>query len=111
MNQNIVGAFATAATGLFIAFVNFVLSKKVLVKAPKKYSLITVARQIIQVGFLAAVYFVGTSTGFADPIYLLVGAVIGMTLPMIYFTKKLLLVNELMANKVKENEKGDEADG
>lgn len=111
MSHNITGAVGMAAIGLLIAFLNYVFSKKVLEKAPQKYSLITVARQILQVSFLAAVYFLGANTQLADPVYLLVGAVLGMTLPMFYFTKKLLLVNESTVNSVKEKEKGDETDG
>ena len=54
-------------------------------------------------------YFVGTKTDFADPTYLLVGAVLGMTLPMLYFTKQLLKVNESALNSKKEKE--DDIDG
>ena len=109
MNHNILGAVVTAAAGLVVAFANYLISKKVLLKAPQKYSLITVARQVLQVGFLAIVYFVGTKTDFADPTYLLVGAVLGMTLPMLYFTKQLLKVNESALNSKKEKE--DDIDG
>lgn len=109
MNHNILGAAVTAAAGLVVALANYLISKKVLLKAPQKYSLITVARQILQVGFLALVYFVGTKTDFDDPTYLLVGAVLGMTLPMLYFTKKLLQVNESALNSKKEKE--DDIDG
>ena len=54
-------------------------------------------------------YFVGAKTDFADPTYLLVGAVLGMTLPMLYFTKQLLKVNESALNSKKEKE--DDIDG
>lgn len=97
------------ASGLLVAFVNYLFSKKVLIKAPQKYSLITVARQILQVGFLAIVYLIGTKTELADPVYLLVGAVIGMTVPMIFFTKKLLLVNDSVSTS--KIEKEAETDG
>ncbi len=107
MNHNIIGALIAAAIGLLIAFVNYLISKKVLINAPEKYSLVTVARQILQIGFLAASYFIGTNLKLADPVYLLVGAVLGMTLPMLFFTKKLLAVNESALRKKKE----DETDG
>ena len=109
MSHNITGAAAALAMGLIIAFVNYLFSKKVLIKAPEKYSLVTVARQLLQVGFLAAVYLVSVKTGFADPMYPLVGAVVGMTVPMLFFTKKLLLINGSTAGDKKEKE--DEADG
>ena len=107
MNPDIIGAAVAAATGMLIAFANYLISKRILVKAPEKYSVVTVVRQVIQVGFLAVVYFVGTKTELADPIYLLVGAVLGMAVPMFFFTKKLLSVNESLSLK-KKNEKEDE---
>ena len=109
MNHNIIGAIVAAIAGVVIALINYIFSKKVLINAPEKYSLITVLRQILQVGFLVVVYFTGTKTQLADPVYLLIGAVLGMTVPMIYFTKKLLLINEAEAKA--KNKKEDEADG
>lgn len=106
MNHSIIGAVIAAIIGLLVAFINYVISKKVLIKAPEKFSLITVVRQILQIGFLAVAYFIGTKIQSVDPVYLMVGAVLGMTLPMIYFTKKLLAVNE---SRVKEKE--EETDG
>ena len=109
MNHNIIGAVVAIVSGLIVAFVNYLFSKKVLIKAPEKYSLITVARQILQIGFLAVVYFVSVKTQFADPMYPLVGAVAGMTVPMIFFTKKLLLINGSTVNA--KNEKEADTDG
>ena len=109
MDHNIIGALIAAAAGVIVAFANYLLSKTILTKAPEKYSLITVVRQIFQIGFLVVAYFVGAGTESVDTVYVLVGAVVGMTLPMIYFTKKLLVVNELTAEDKKEKE--DETDG
>jgi hypothetical protein len=109
LNHNLIGAIVAAIAGVVIALINYIFSKKVLINAPEKYSLITVVRQILQVGFLVVVYFTGTKTQLADPVYLLIGAVLGMTVPMIYFTKKLLLINEAEAKA--KNKKEDEADG
>lgn len=97
------------ASGLVIAFLNYLFSKKVLVKAPEKYSLVTVARQVVQVGFLALVYLIGSKTQLADITYLLVGAVLGMTVPMFFFTKKLLFINNSAISGKKEKE--DDTDG
>ena len=107
MIRDITGAAVAAAVGFFIAFLNYIISKKVLMKAPDKYSVTLIARQILQVGYLVAVYFVGSETQIAALIYLLVGAVIGMTVPMFFFTKKLLVLNDAMKAKKKE----DETDG
>ena len=93
MKLDIIGAVITAASGLLVAFINYLLSRQVLIKTPDKYALVTVARQVFQVGFLVAVYFIGTKLTAVNVIYLLAGAVLGITVPMIYFTKKLLELN------------------
>ena len=63
----------------------------------------------MQVAYLAAVYFIGSEIQSVNLAYLLVGAVAGMTLPMFFFTKKLLLLNGTV--KTKKPEKEDEANG
>lgn len=104
MNYDIIGAVAAAAAGVLIAFANYLFSKKILMKAPEKYSLISVVRQVVQIGFLALVYFIGAKTEIADPLYLLVGAVLGVTVPMLFFTKKLLSVNDSLSRKTEKKE-------
>lgn len=99
MFADIIGAVIAAAVGFLIAFVNYIFSKKVLLKTPDKYSVTIVARQILQVAYLVLVYFIGSKTQIADLIYLLVGAVAGMTVPMFFFTKKLLSLNDAMKTK------------
>lgn len=99
MKLDIVGAGITAILGILIALANYLMSKQVLLKMPDKFALITVARQIIQVGFLVAVYFIGTKLTGISSVYLLAGAVAGMTVPMLFFTKKLLAVNNSSAGK------------
>lgn len=108
MDRNIIGAVVAALIGVGVAFMSYLISKRVLAKAPEKYSFATVMRQVVQIGFLVIVYFVGQKTAF-DPIYLLVGAVLGMTLPMFIFTKKLLDFNKVLNSKEKRKE--EETDG
>lgn len=106
MNYDIIGAVISALIGFAIAYLNYVISKYVLKKSPQKYSFTTVLRQVIQIAYLAAVYFIGEKTG-TDIIYLLVGAVLGMTLPMLYFTKKLINFNEAFYKTEKGKEEKD----
>lgn len=103
MYADIIGVSVAIIVGFLVALTNFFLSKTVLTKAPEKYSLITVVRQVLQIGFLVVVYFIGEKIQEVNTIYLLVGAVVGMTVPMIYFTKKLLSVNGSL-NKKKEDD-------
>lgn len=106
MNHNIIGVALATVIGLGVAFLNYFLSKTVLLKAPDKFSLTTVLRQVIQVGYLVLVYFIGNRVEGLNSIYLLVGAVSGMTIPMLFLTKKLLTVNDSI--KITKNREGDE---
>ena len=109
MGTNIIGVVVAVVCGFLIAFVNYILSKAILTKAPEKFSLITVVRQVFQIGFLVTVYFIGDKIQSVNTIHLLVGAVVGMTAPMIYFTRKLISLNQSI-NK-KESEKEGDANG
>lgn len=99
MKLDIVGAVIAAGLGMLVALFNYLLSKQVLLKMPDKFALVTVARQVIQVGFLVAVYFIGTRLTKVNSVYLLAGAVLGMTVPMFFFTKKLLAINNSTEGK------------
>ena len=106
---NIIGAAVAVLCGFLVALVNYILSKTILAKAPEKFSFVTVVRQVIQIGFLVAVYFIGEKIPDVNIMYLLVGAVVGMTAPMVIFTRKLISLNQTI-NK-KEPEKEGDANG
>ena len=104
MNENLVGAFITFALGIVIAYLSFLISKAILTKQPDKFAFSTVLRQIVQIFYLVAVYFISGHTPW-DTWYMLIGAVLGVTIPMIYFTSKLLQINQSTnKNKKKEGE-------
>ncbi len=106
MNENIVGAIITFALGIVVAYLNFLLSKAILVKQPEKYAFSTIIRQITQILYIVAVYFVSTVAPW-DMWYMLIGAVLGVSVPMIYFTHKLLQLNASMHTKDKKKEGED----
>ena len=106
MAHNIIGAVICALAGLLIAYANYLLSRKILQVSPSKFALVTVARQIIQVGYLAAVYFIGADLE-VSLAFLLTGAVVGMTVPMLFFTKRLVAFNEGLAEKTKNGEEDE----
>ena len=66
-----------------------------IVYIPVSYThLITaVIRQVINVAYLAAVYFVSSAV-LSSVVYPLVGAVVGLTVPMFIFTFKLVKKND-----------------
>lgn len=91
--NNIIGAIVCFSAGVVVALVNYAVSKKILSEHPEKLAMSTLLRQVLQVGFLAAVYFIGSQTE-CSIIYLLMGAAVGITLPMLFLTKKLIAFNE-----------------
>lgn len=107
MNENLVGAIITFALGVGVASLNFLLSKAILTKQPEKYAFSTVLRQIIQILYIVAVYFITPYTPW-DLWYLEIGAVLGVTIPMIYFTHKLIKINDTI---IKSNKKEGEDNG
>ncbi len=106
MNENIVGTIITFALGIVIAYLNFVLSKAILTKQPEKYAFSTIIRQITQILYIVAVYFVSKVAPW-DTWYMLIGAVLGVTIPMIFFTNKLLQLNKSMNTKDDKKEGED----
>lgn len=107
MNENIVGAIITFVLGIGIAGLNFLLSKAILTKCPEKYALSTILRQIIQILYIVAVYFITPYTPW-DLWYMVLGAVFGVTIPMFYFTHKLVKINDSI---VKNNKKEGDDNG
>ena len=101
--SNIVGAAITFLLGAGVATGNYFISRHVLKTNPDKYSLTMVVRQFVQVAFIVLVYMLGDYTPW-DRLWLLVGGVLGMTLPMIWYTSRLVKLND--SEKGKE-EKSD----
>ena len=104
---NLIGAVVAAVMGGLVAFLNYIMSKTVLEKVPDKYAFTMIVRQVLQIGFLVVAYFIGSKIESINLVYILVGAVLGLTLPMMIFTKKLLAFN----NNLNEKRKGASDDG
>lgn len=106
--KDFLGAAATLLIGVGIATLNFYISKYILNKKPDRFAVTTVIRQILNIGYLVAVYMSGSFLP-CKLTYLLVGAVAGITLPMFIYTRKLLKLNE--ARVEKNLKKEGESDG
>lgn len=91
MENGIFGATLTFAAGVFVAFLNYLLSRAVMQKKPDAYPMVSVLRQLVNVAYLVAVYFAAPYTPW-ERIPLLVGAAFGSTLSLFLFT--YLLVKE-----------------
>jgi len=95
------GAVIAFLLGFGIAAGNYALSRRILKTAPDKLSLAMMARQFVQILFIVLVYFLGKYTPW-NRLWLLVGGVLGMTLPMFWFTSKLVKLNDSMKGKEDE---------
>lgn len=109
MISNMIGAVLAAAGGYLIALVNYVFSKNIVAKKPEKIPTAFVARQILQVAYLVLVYLVGAQINNINVVFLLAGAAVGMTFPMFFFTRKLLMLND--ADAPRKAGKEEENDG
>lgn len=105
---DILGAVITFVLGVGIATLNYYISKYFLEKTPDRFAMTAVVKQIFNVFYLVAVYMLGDFLPFKLS-YMLIGAVLGITLPMFMFTRKLLKLNE--AKRGESREKEGESDG
>lgn len=103
MEHWLVGALLAGLGGVLISYLSYLLSRQVLKKKPSLFSAVTVPRQIIQIGYLAVVYFLQPMTPWGL-VELLVGAAMGLTVAMFFFTKSLL-------NAIRQDETGGDENG
>lgn len=89
MEHWLVGGVVAALVGLVISGVNYKLSLSILKKKPELVAAMSAPRQILNVAYLLLVYLVAPYTPW-DLMALLIGAAIGMTGSMFFFTGKLL---------------------
>ncbi len=94
MNVGVLIAAVTALLGgVCISYVNYTVTDKIMKSNPDKISFSAVYRQIMNIIYLVAVYFIST-VFVSSVVYPLVGAVIGLTIPMFYFTYRLVKKND-----------------
>ncbi len=103
MKVNLIGAAVAFAIGLLLAYLGYRICAYTIKKRPEFYTFASIFRQTLQILYFVAVYFLGEKSG-ADVVYLLVGAAVGITLPMFYFTSKLVKLNDDLSRERKESE-------
>lgn len=101
--SNLIGAVIAVLAGAVIAWINYRLTAKATDNRSRLYSVVPVLRQLLNVGFLAAVYLIAPLTPW-DRIWLLAGAVIGLTVPMFVFT--FLLLHKVNNDNTQSGSKG-----
>ncbi len=87
------GMLIALGGGCLVCLLNYTLSRTVLWKKPSLFAAFTIIRQVFNVGYLVVLYFVAPLTPW-DRVYLLLGGALGVTLPMIYFTVKLVRLSD-----------------
>lgn len=107
MHSNIFGGALAFAAGFGLAAAGYLFSRHVLRTKPERYALSQTLKQIVQVLFLVALFVVGGYTPW-DRTWLVVGGVVGITLPMIWFTYRLVKFNDSLHT---ESEKEDSGNG
>ena len=101
MLLNVVGSVVSAAIGVGVAYLNYCVSKYMLLKCQDKFAFSTVIRTLVCVIFLALVFVVGGRTP-CNTTLLLVCAGFGATFPTLFFTKKLLSYSKFISEKNSE---------
>lgn len=87
------GALFAFLGGAAVGFCNFLLSRLVLRTKTAWFSFISVARQILQVGYLVVLFFAAPHTPWSQ-LTLLVGGALGITGSMFFFTGRLVKLND-----------------
>ena len=98
MNSDIFGATLAFGGGVIVAVMNYLFSRHVIKKHPEQYATMQVVKQMIQILYMVALFTLGKFTPW-DRIWLLVGGTLGITLPMFWFTYKLVKLNDSLHRK------------
>ena len=105
MNLWLIGCCLAFAIGVGIAALNYGISRAVLRSKPNLYPVASLLRAVLHIGYLVAVYFTSPLLPWGQT-ELLFGAALGITLPLLYFTPKLLSVVTAKPTKKEESSRG-----
>ncbi|MBQ8894662.1 MAG: hypothetical protein IJ043_09700 [Clostridia bacterium] len=98
IDTNLFGAALAFCVGVGIAAVNYGISRYLLKKQPGLYTTAQILKQLLQIGYLVVLFTLGGYTPW-DKLWLLVGGCLGITLPMIWFTFRLVRLNDALQRK------------
>ena len=98
IKYNITGAALAFCAGALIAWLSYLASRYVLQKRPSRYPAVQAVKQPLQIVFLVLLFAFGDKTPW-DRAWLLAGGCLGLTLPMFWFTYRLVKLNDSMHRK------------
>ena len=103
IGTNLFGAALAFAAGAAVAAVNYVFSRYLLTARPSLYVGMQAVRQVVQIAYLVVLLLFGKHTPW-DTVWLLAGGALGVTLPMFYFTYRLVRLNDSLHGKEKSSD-------
>lgn len=92
MQTNIFGAVLAFGVGFLIAIANYKYSQYILKKRSSQYAIMQIVRQWLQIAYLIVLFVGGKYTPWHRG-WLLVGGALGITIPMFWFTYRLIKLN------------------
>lgn len=98
------GALLSFLCGALVSFINYLITRAILKKKPQMLTVSAVIRQILNVAYLAAVYFISSHTPWGV-VPLLVGGVFGITLSLFLFTYLLIKKSDANGSKTEKTQK------
>lgn len=98
IDNNIIGAIIAFLIGFCISAVNYAISKYILKKHTSKYPYLQFIRLPLQIGYLVALYFCSGFTPWGVD-WLLIGGALGVTVPMLFFTYRLVKINDAQGRR------------
>ena len=106
MEAPIIGGLLAFLGGAAVALLNFGLNLRTLKRRPAALPYLSVVRQLLNVGCLAAAFFLADVLPWGR-VPLLVGAAVGLTIPAILLSMRLAKINDsLRADADTSSEKG-----
>lgn len=101
------GAIFAFLGGITVGGACYLISRRVLMRAPSRFSAVSMVRNLIQVGYFLAVYFLAPVLPW-ELIPLLVGAALGITLSTFWFTARLVKIASNRQKPPGEESSGEE---
>ncbi len=103
IEHSIFGALATFVGGVLLATAGYAFSRYLLQRHANYYAVGQVVKQLVQIGYVLAVYALAGYTPW-DGMWMLLGGCLGITLPMLWFTYRLVKLNDSSQGKEDERD-------
>jgi len=110
MEAPFIGGMLAFLGGTVISAINFAVNLLVLRWKPSALPSMSVVRQVLSIGYLAAVFFLSQVLPW-EHVPLLLGAALGLTIPAFLFSFLLARINDRQKARQSQATEGDELDG